>query len=512
MLDLGLTDKQQKKLFRSSKVKDYFMDRGNLEEPLNRFLSFTIMYVLFVCLIVTCLFNPVINPERLRNNFQWYHQLSLTMTGSLLLQDVYSLYTCHASITGLSFRFWKVYDIMLDVSLVSAFVVRFLMGGRHECPDEECDAETLEARYDIYRTIFQNNLLNLSLHAHRLPYDTLSNCFFAVATIMACTRFLYWFQLEDKMGPIIIQLSRVIIDVFTFILVLVVLLVSFTMALVPLKAINTRCDNYTDVFYEQEATTVSPGASSRIITDPLGEDGCWFVWDEDLFVSFFWNILGLIFWGILNPEYPDSEFDADSAEGMFAIAIYAFYCVIAIIILLNLLVAIMNNTIQRVHDRKNVYWKFVRATIWIEFFGDAYSLPPPFGIYVVGRAMVIATVNFCRRVYREQKWKKEARIFSFRKSRRRRRKRLEEKEEDIDEPDRRETVQTVSASVTAEGNAMERAPPAEDEEVGVGSVEEAETRRKERRREKERRRRLYEEIVLQLIERYWEKQKAATVK
>ena len=349
--DLKLSESHMKKLGKDSMARYIMKDGNNMDEPLNRFINFSITYLAFAIFVTLCVFNPLIYPDELRDNFQWYHIVLLILTISMILQDLYSLRTSLPNIRGTTFWFWKIYDFLVELNLVGAFTVRKIMGGQHPCPDGECDKETLE---------------------DRLPYDTLSNCFFAVASIMSWTRCLYWLQLHDRMGPIIIQLSRVIIDVIAFIFVLVVLLLSFTMALVPLQAINTRCDNYTDYFasdFDENFNDVS----ARVNIQPMEEGECWYEWNTTIFVTIFWSMIGLVFWGILNPEYPDSAFSTETPEGLFAIAIYAIYCVIAIIVLLNLLVAIMNNTIQRVHDRKNTYWKFVRTTIWVEYFGETYQ-------------------------------------------------------------------------------------------------------------------------------------------
>ena len=38
----------------------------------------------------------------------------------------------------------------------------------------------------------------------------------------------------------------------------------------------------------------------------------------------------------------------------------------------------MNTTVQRLEDRKHLYWKFARTSIWLEFMKDGIVLPPPF--------------------------------------------------------------------------------------------------------------------------------------
>ena len=59
----------------------------------------------------------------------------------------------------------------------------------------------------------------------------------------------------------------------------------------------------------------------------------------------------------------------------------AAYQIISAVIFMNLLIAIMNTTMQEVHDKKLLYWKFVRAGIWLRFFDDTRALPPPYNLF-----------------------------------------------------------------------------------------------------------------------------------
>jgi transient receptor potential cation channel subfamily M protein 2 len=63
--------------------------------------------------------------------------------------------------------------------------------------------------------------------------------------------------------------------------------------------------------------------------------------------------------------------------GNILIVSYAIY---SVIVFLNLLIATMNSTIQKVSDKRHLYWKFVRTGIWVDFFGEESALPPPFNL------------------------------------------------------------------------------------------------------------------------------------
>ena len=71
-------------------------------------------------------------------------------------------------------------------------------------------------------------------------------------------------------------------------------------------------------------------------------------------------------------------------QGFFSLILMAAYQIISAVIFMNLLIAIMNTTLQEVQDKKQLYWKFVRAGLWIRFFDDNRALPPPYNL-----------LNFC---------------------------------------------------------------------------------------------------------------------
>ena len=88
-----------------------------------------------------------------------------------------------------------------------------------------------------------------------------------------------------------------------------------------------------------------------------------------------------MFWAVLNPG-PFDMISPNTVEGMFAVGLSAVYQILIVIILLNLLIAVINSTIQKVNNNKNLCWKYHRSSIWIHFFNDAWALPPPFNLLI----------------------------------------------------------------------------------------------------------------------------------
>lgn len=60
--------------------------------------------------------------------------------------------------------------------------------------------------------------------------------------------------------------------------------------------------------------------------------------------------------------------------------IFGTYSVINIVVLLNLLVAMMNHSYQIISEQADTEWKFARSKLWISYFEEGATVPPPFNI------------------------------------------------------------------------------------------------------------------------------------
>ena len=59
---------------------------------------------------------------------------------------------------------------------------------------------------------------------------------------------------------------------------------------------------------------------------------------------------------------------------------FGSYSVINVIVLLNLLIAMMSNSYAVIEERADKEWKFARTKLWMSYFEDGDTLPPPFNI------------------------------------------------------------------------------------------------------------------------------------
>ncbi|XP_008336554.2 short transient receptor potential channel 4-like [Cynoglossus semilaevis] len=59
---------------------------------------------------------------------------------------------------------------------------------------------------------------------------------------------------------------------------------------------------------------------------------------------------------------------------------FGTYNVISLVVLLNMLIAMMNNSYQHIADHADIEWKFARTKLWMSYFEEGATLPAPFNI------------------------------------------------------------------------------------------------------------------------------------
>ena len=193
---------------------------------------------------------------------------------------------------------------------------------------------------------------------------------------------MYWFQLHDKIGPIVINVSRCVIDIFTISLSYVLFAMAFTFGIFYVLNIDhTDEDDMTKDVTEDNMT-------KNVIEDDMTKNCCCEQTDKTTkFGRKFTSTFHVILWTIFEPGQK-KQFPHKTVEEKFATILFFLYQVFIIIILLNLLIAIMNATVQRLQDKRQLYWKFVRTSIWVEYFDENSMLPVPFSLLHIPWAII----------------------------------------------------------------------------------------------------------------------------
>lgn len=166
--------------------------------------------------------------------------------------------------------------------------------------------------------------------------------------------------MNPHLGPLQISLGRMVIDIVKFFFVYTLVLFSFACGL------NQLLWYYADL----EQTNCDP--------NNIRDSSC-LTWRRfsNLFESsqsLFWASFGLV--DLSNFELTGIK----SYTRFWGLLMFGSYSVINIVVLLNLLIAMMSNSYQRISERADTEWKFGRAKLILKYFQPGQTLPPPFNL------------------------------------------------------------------------------------------------------------------------------------
>ena len=284
--------------------------------------------------------------------------------------------------------FWRLYFSTLHTLLNFAYILKFIISFLNHSEQKE----------------------NAELLVH--------TCY-ALSTTLAIMGALYWFQLHEKMGPIIIQLSHVLTDFATNVMVILTVYTAFLVGLFFLIfGWNSSIYDFgswellTRLALDMGWAILNPGPFEPQLPEfPISLDASV-------------NISGSF------PDLPDLpdlphaphfpsprhekipdlppkplpglpgnislpgnltipedliEFIDGAHRLRYNFINYTlfFYQVFTVILLLNLLIAAMSSTVQKLQTQKDMIWKFYRTRIRITYFDDVYALPVPLNSFFV---------------------------------------------------------------------------------------------------------------------------------
>ena len=80
----------------------------------------------------------------------------------------------------------------------------------------------------------------------------------------------------------------------------------------------------------------------------------------------FHKTIKTLFWSLFDPGHPEFVECPPGSPRYTVMVMWYFYNIIVVIILLNLLIAIMNSSINSVHAESINAWKFQRTTVQLK--------------------------------------------------------------------------------------------------------------------------------------------------
>ncbi|KTG31988.1 hypothetical protein cypCar_00011092, partial [Cyprinus carpio] len=224
-------------------------------------------------------------------------------------------------------------------------------------------------------------LLGLLLRLQNEPYMGYGRVIYCVDIIFWYIRVLDIFGVNKYLGPYVMMIGKMMIDMLYFVVIMLVVLMSFGVArqaiLHPDEEPTWRLAR--NIFYMPywmiygEVFADSIDRKTRIHSKILFPDSC--VDDPSLYAM------------EINPPCGENMYDEDGKKlppcipgAWLTPAIMACYLLVANILLVNLLIAVFNNTFFEVKSISNQVWKFQRYQL-IMTFHDRPVLPPPLIIF-----------------------------------------------------------------------------------------------------------------------------------
>ncbi|XP_068123195.1 short transient receptor potential channel 4 isoform X2 [Hyperolius riggenbachi] len=181
---------------------------------------------------------------------------------------------------------------------------------------------------------------------------------FAIANIFSSLRLISLFTANSHLGPLQISLGRMLLDILKFLFIYCLVLLAFANGLNQLYFNYDTTDNKT-----LNCTGIRCEKQNNAFSTLF-----------ETIQSLFWSIFGLINLYVTKVQ-PDHKFTEFVGATMFGT-----YNVISLVVLLNMLIAMMNNSYQLIADHADIEWKFARTKLWMSYFEEGGTLPTPFNI------------------------------------------------------------------------------------------------------------------------------------
>lgn len=215
------------------------------------------------------------------------------------------------------------------------------------------------------------------------PYDPMliADGLFAAGNVFAALKLVHIFSINPYLGPLQISLGRMVIDIIKFFFIYALVLFAFACGL------NQLLWYYADM--EKQQCFSGPDGTENWTQQ---RDSC-LAWRRfsNLFESsqtLFWASFGLV--DLSNFELTGIK----SYTRFWGLLMFGSYSVINVVVLLNLLIAMMSNSYNIISERSDVEWKFARTTLFMNYFEEGNTAPPPFNLF--------PTMKHLLRLFRKQ--------------------------------------------------------------------------------------------------------------
>nr|DBA32495.1 TPA: hypothetical protein GDO54_000283 [Pyxicephalus adspersus] len=244
------------------------------------------------------------------------------------------------------FELWNILDFGMLAIFAASFIARFMAFWHASRAQNFVDDD--ENIKDVTSATLPPEIKYYTFARIKwLPSDPqiISEGLYAIAVVLSFSRIAYILPANESFGPLQISLGRTVKDIFKFMVIFIMVFVAFMIGMFNLYSY------YLGAKQNDAFTTV-----------------------EESFKTLFWAIFGLseVKSVVINYGHKFIE--------NIGYVLYGVYNVTMVIVLLNMLIAMINNSFQEIEDDADVEWKFARAKLWFSYFEEGRTLPVPFNL------------------------------------------------------------------------------------------------------------------------------------
>ncbi|EDO48346.1 predicted protein, partial [Nematostella vectensis] len=190
--------------------------------------------------------------------------------------------------------------------------------------------------------------------AESYRFILLANAFFTIGVLLAFLHFSNAVQVNSTLGPLQLSLVKMVKDILKFLLLFFLIYLAFVVALrrVYSQYVWAGKTPHTISLY---SVFCSVQGSMRLVF--------WAIFDKTELEEF-----------NTDPSFP-TKITQSTGEVLFAL-----FNIASILVAINMLIAMMSNSFQKVADSEDFLWKFSRTRMWMEYIIKGSVLPAPFSV------------------------------------------------------------------------------------------------------------------------------------
>uniref|UniRef100_A0A8C2QYK2 Transient receptor ion channel domain-containing protein n=1 Tax=Capra hircus TaxID=9925 RepID=A0A8C2QYK2_CAPHI len=314
-----------------------------LKIPVLKFLLHSASYLWFLIFLLgeSLVMETQLSTFRGRSQSVWETSLHMVWVAGFLWFECKEVWI--EGLRSYLLDWWNFLDMVILSLYLAAFTLRLLLAGlahKHcqDAPDGAACHYFTSAERSEWRTE---------------DPQFLAEVLFAVTSMLSFTRLASILPAHESLGTLQISMGRMIDDMIRFMFILMIILTAFLCGL-----------NNIYVPYQE--------------TERLGNF-------NETFQFLFWTMFGMEEHSVVDmPQFLVPEF--------MGRALYGIFTIVMVIVLLNMLIAMITNSFQKIEDAADVEWKFARSKLYLSYFREGLTLPVPFNILVF---RFICCCHFC---------------------------------------------------------------------------------------------------------------------